>query len=72
MAEAERCADALPEGVAGLPEPADIAARFETFVRAQPDRPGAAFLNVAVSYDLPPEKWTLGYADFASACSGVM
>jgi len=22
--------------------------------------------------DLPPEKWTPGYADFASACSGVM
>jgi hypothetical protein len=22
--------------------------------------------------DLPPEEWTPGYADFASACSGVM
>src|ERR1700756_162866 len=22
--------------------------------------------------DLPPEKWTPGYADFASACCGVM
>src|SRR5215213_610330 len=22
--------------------------------------------------DLPPEKWTPGYADFRSACSGVM
>ncbi len=22
--------------------------------------------------DLPPEKWTPGYAAFASACSGVM
>ena len=22
--------------------------------------------------DLPPEKWTPGYADIASACSGVM
>jgi CO/xanthine dehydrogenase Mo-binding subunit len=23
-------------------------------------------------YDLPPEKWTPGYAYFASACCGVM
>ena len=23
-------------------------------------------------YDLPPEKWTPGYAAFASACCGVM
>ena len=22
--------------------------------------------------DLPPEEWTPGYADFRSACSGVM
>jgi len=25
-----------------------------------------------VDADLPPEKWTPGYADFRSACSGVM
>jgi hypothetical protein len=29
------------------------------------------YLNNAQS-DLPPEKWTPGYAAFASACSGVM
>jgi RNA-directed DNA polymerase len=23
-------------------------------------------------FDLPPEKWTPGYADFRSACSGVI
>ena len=25
-----------------------------------------------IKCDLPPEEWTPGYADFASACSGVM
>ena len=31
------------------------------------------FGQVAVRLpDLPPEKWTPGYADFRSACSGVM
>ena len=29
-------------------------------------------LPVNVMVDLPPEKWTPGYADFASARSGVM
>ena len=28
--------------------------------------------GVMVTSDLPPEKWTPGYATFASACSGVM
>jgi hypothetical protein len=27
---------------------------------------------VATKSDLRPEKWTVGYADFASACCGVM
>ena len=28
--------------------------------------------RIEVIDDLPPEEWTPGYADFASACSGVM
>jgi hypothetical protein len=28
--------------------------------------------NDLAAIDLPPEEWTPGYADFASACSGVM
>jgi hypothetical protein len=32
----------------------------------------AQFHPVNPGYDLPPEKWTPGYADFRSACSGVM
>ena len=28
--------------------------------------------NIRLIIDLPPEKWTPGYADFASARSGVM
>ena len=31
-----------------------------------------AFTTVQGYFDLPPEKWTPGYADFASARSGVM
>jgi hypothetical protein len=30
------------------------------------------YAEVAARHDLPPEKWTPGYADFRSACSGVM
>src|SRR5436190_20818000 len=33
-------------------------------------RGAAGFAQVLI--DLPPEKWTPGYADIASACSGVM
>jgi hypothetical protein len=33
---------------------------------------GANLGDVDVEVDLPPEEWTPGYADFASACSGVM
>jgi len=29
-------------------------------------------ISTAIVTDLPPEKWTPGYADFASARSGVM
>jgi hypothetical protein len=29
-------------------------------------------LSQAARRDLPPEKWTPGYAYFASACCGVM
>ena len=35
--------------------------------------PGEAYASAAETpFDLPPEEWTPGYADFASACSGVM
>ena len=31
-----------------------------------------SFYRFKELYDLPPEKWTPGYAAFASACCGVM
>jgi hypothetical protein len=40
-------------------------------VRLGEQRRVAASLAVHQA-DLPPEEWTPGYADFASACSGVM
>ena len=36
------------------------------------DNPLAVYSAVCLTCDLPPEKWTPGYADFRSACSGVM
>ena len=36
------------------------------------DAPVRFVVEVPASIDLPPEEWTPGYADFASACSGVM
>ena len=50
MAEAERCAANLPEGVAGLPTAEGIGARFETFAQARRDMPGIAFLRAASFY----------------------
>ena len=50
MAEAERCATALPPGVAGLPERNGIAERFARFVRERDDVPGTAFLGAAMVY----------------------
>jgi len=50
MAEAERCADALPEGVAGLPALEGIATRFGQFMEARRAAPGIAFLTAALSY----------------------
>ena len=50
MAEAERCAAALPEGVAGLPASEGVAARFAAFAQACRDVPGIAFLTAALSY----------------------
>ncbi|MGE5268846.1 MAG: bifunctional aspartate transaminase/aspartate 4-decarboxylase, partial [Thiohalocapsa sp.] len=50
MTEAERCSGALPPGVAGLPERAGIAARFDRFAEANRDAPGISFLKAALSY----------------------
>jgi hypothetical protein len=33
---------------------------------------GDDLASIGIDGDLPPEKWTPGYADFWSACSGVM
>jgi hypothetical protein len=49
--------------------------RHARIMEARPDKvPGQykAEPNRAGATDLPPEKWTPGYADFASACCGVM
>jgi len=49
MSEAERSSACMPEGVGGLPEPEEMAARFEKFVQARRGVPGVAFLAAAVS-----------------------
>ena len=41
-------------------------------LRARIDGRRAVFDFVGRKRDLPPEEWTPGYADFVSACSGVM
>ena len=61
MAEAERCAAGMPEGVAGLPAVEGIGARFETFAQARRDMPGIAFLRAALCY----ARDQLGVADGA-------
>jgi aspartate 4-decarboxylase len=60
MEEAERVAD-FPDGVAGLPAAAGIAARFQDFLRAQGSEPGTAFLSGAISYG----RERLGFSDNA-------
>jgi aspartate 4-decarboxylase len=67
MAEAERCAADLPEGIAGLPTAEGIAARFETFAQTRRHVPGIAFLGAAVSY----ARDALGISDGAFLCELV-
>jgi aspartate 4-decarboxylase len=50
MAEAERVAGDLPEGLAGIPSADGIAARFADYLDTRQDQPGTAFLNSALSY----------------------
>jgi aspartate 4-decarboxylase len=50
MGEAERSAADLPAVVAGMPQAAGIAARFEAFLAARPERPGIAFLAAVLRY----------------------
>lgn len=61
LAEAERAAAGLPEGVAGLPIEAGTAARFEAFAQARRAMPGIAFLAAALSYG----RERLGFGDSA-------
>ncbi len=51
--------------------PRDVVANFEQ-VAAPEALATIGRPNAAQNDDLPPEEWTPGYADFASACSGVM
>ena len=44
-----------------------LSLRLKRVLRIAIDKPRDASMT-----DLPPEKWTPGYADFRSACSGVM
>jgi aspartate 4-decarboxylase len=50
MSEADQFSKDMPEGVGGLPQPAEIAARFERFAQERRGLPGVAFLLAAVSY----------------------
>ena len=55
----------------------DINARYGrdpglSFYTHLSDQHGPYSIKVMSATDLPPEKWTPGYADFRSACSGVM
>jgi TolB-like protein len=50
---------------------------YDLYLRAlaesrKPNLEGSRAALSLCRHDLPPEKWTPGYADFASACSGVM
>jgi aspartate 4-decarboxylase len=50
MSEAERSFADMPEGIADLPRPEGIAARFEMFAQENGGTPGVEFLLAAVSY----------------------
>ena len=50
MQEAERCADNLPDGVAGFPSAEGIAARFAEFLASRQLEPGSALLADAMAY----------------------
>jgi len=50
MGEAEQCAAGFPDGIAGMPSPDGIAARFEGFLQSRPDAPGIPFLAAALAY----------------------
>ncbi len=50
MAEAGRNAAGMPQGTAGMPQAAGIAARFASFIAAQREEPGVGFLGAALSY----------------------
>jgi aspartate 4-decarboxylase len=50
MAEAKHSSASFPDGIAGIPAAAGIAARFEAFLRSRPDAPGISFLAGALSY----------------------
>lgn len=50
MQEAERCAEDLPDGVAGFPSANGIAARFRAFLAARHPESGSYFLAAAMAY----------------------
>jgi aspartate 4-decarboxylase len=56
VTESKRVLD-LPPGVGGMPKPAGIADRFEKWLKAHADMPGAAFLQAMVP-------WTVTKFDF--------
>jgi aspartate 4-decarboxylase len=70
MGEAERRAAGFPNGVAGIPPAAGMAARFEAYLGARPDAPGIALLAAALS--CARERPGGGDADIHELAQGIL